>query len=102
MSQAPAARWAGRGGGSFLRRGGCLIVRETNVAKTRQAPDFRRQSSSLPFENGCRGAAAVISPPVRQGGVMAGKTILETERLLLREFDEDDAPAFYLLGSDPA
>jgi RimJ/RimL family protein N-acetyltransferase len=33
---------------------------------------------------------------------MAGKTILETERLLLREFDEDDAPAFYLLGSDPA
>ena len=33
---------------------------------------------------------------------MAGKTILETERLLLREFDEDDAAAFYPLGSDPA
>ena len=33
---------------------------------------------------------------------MAGKTMLETERLLLREFDEDDAAAFYPLGSDPA
>jgi RimJ/RimL family protein N-acetyltransferase len=33
---------------------------------------------------------------------MAGKIILETERLLLREFDEGDAAPFYLLGSDPA
>jgi RimJ/RimL family protein N-acetyltransferase len=33
---------------------------------------------------------------------MAGKRILETERLLLREFDEGDAEAFYVLGSDPA
>jgi RimJ/RimL family protein N-acetyltransferase len=33
---------------------------------------------------------------------MPGKTILETERLLLREFDEDDDAAFYPLGSDPA
>jgi RimJ/RimL family protein N-acetyltransferase len=33
---------------------------------------------------------------------MAGKNILQTERLLLREFDEGDAAAFYLLGSDPA
>src|SRR4051794_9711124 len=33
---------------------------------------------------------------------MAGRIILETQRLLLREFDEDDAEAFYLLGSDPA
>src|SRR5437868_12292926 len=33
---------------------------------------------------------------------MATKTILETERLVLREFDEDDAAAFYVLGSDPA
>jgi RimJ/RimL family protein N-acetyltransferase len=33
---------------------------------------------------------------------MAGKAILETERLLLREFDEGDAAAFYVLGSDPA
>jgi RimJ/RimL family protein N-acetyltransferase len=33
---------------------------------------------------------------------MAGKTILETDRLLLREFDEDDAAAFYVMGSDPA
>ncbi len=32
---------------------------------------------------------------------MAGKPILETERLLLREFDEDDVEPFYLLGSDP-
>ena len=32
---------------------------------------------------------------------MAGKTMLETPRLLLREFDEDDAPALYRLGSDP-
>ena len=33
---------------------------------------------------------------------MAGPIILETERLLLREFDESDAAAFYMLGSDPA
>jgi RimJ/RimL family protein N-acetyltransferase len=33
---------------------------------------------------------------------MAGKHILETERLQLREFDEDDAAAFYVLGSDPS
>lgn len=33
---------------------------------------------------------------------MAGKSILETERLLLREFDEDDAAEFYILGSDSA
>src|SRR5262245_7262641 len=33
---------------------------------------------------------------------MAGKIILETERLLLREFDEGDAAPFYLMGSDPA
>jgi RimJ/RimL family protein N-acetyltransferase len=32
---------------------------------------------------------------------MAGKIVLQTERLLLREFDESDAAAFYLLGSDP-
>jgi len=30
------------------------------------------------------------------------KFILETDRLLLREFDEGDAAAFYVLGSDPA
>jgi RimJ/RimL family protein N-acetyltransferase len=33
---------------------------------------------------------------------MAGKFILETERLLLREFDEGDVAPFYLMGSDPA
>src|SRR5262245_50140748 len=33
---------------------------------------------------------------------MPGKHILETERLLLREFDEGDAAAFFALGSDPA
>jgi RimJ/RimL family protein N-acetyltransferase len=33
---------------------------------------------------------------------MAGKTILETQRLLLREFDEGDVEVFYRLGSDPA
>ena len=33
---------------------------------------------------------------------MAGRIILETERLLLREFDEGDAEPFYLMGSDPA
>ena len=33
---------------------------------------------------------------------MAGRTILETERLILREFDEDDVESFYALGSDPA
>jgi RimJ/RimL family protein N-acetyltransferase len=33
---------------------------------------------------------------------MAGKTILETERLVLHEFDEGDVAAFYALGSDPA
>jgi ribosomal-protein-alanine N-acetyltransferase len=32
---------------------------------------------------------------------MAGKIIAETERLLLREFTEDDTAAFFLLGSDP-
>jgi RimJ/RimL family protein N-acetyltransferase len=33
---------------------------------------------------------------------MADRWILETERLLLREFDEGDAEPFYVLGSDPA
>jgi RimJ/RimL family protein N-acetyltransferase len=33
---------------------------------------------------------------------MAGRFILDTERLLLREFDEGDAAAFYVLGGDPA
>jgi RimJ/RimL family protein N-acetyltransferase len=33
---------------------------------------------------------------------MAGKTILETARLVLREFDEDDAVPFHALLSDPA
>ena len=33
---------------------------------------------------------------------MAGRFVLETERLVLREFDEEDAAAFYILGSDPA
>ena len=33
---------------------------------------------------------------------MAAKIILETERLLLREFDEADVVPFYLMGSDPA
>jgi ribosomal-protein-alanine N-acetyltransferase len=33
---------------------------------------------------------------------MAGKRILQTARLLLREFDEADAEAFFALGSDPA
>lgn len=33
---------------------------------------------------------------------MAGRQILETPRLLLREFDEADAAAFFALGSDPA
>ena len=32
---------------------------------------------------------------------MAARTILETERLILREFDEKDVESFYLLGSDP-
>src|SRR5262245_46373665 len=32
---------------------------------------------------------------------MAGETILETERLLLREFDEGDVEPYYRLGSDP-
>jgi [ribosomal protein S5]-alanine N-acetyltransferase len=32
---------------------------------------------------------------------MAGRVILETGRLLLRAFDESDAEAFYVLGSDP-
>ena len=32
---------------------------------------------------------------------MAGKPILETERLVLHEFDEDDVEPFYLMGSDP-
>jgi RimJ/RimL family protein N-acetyltransferase len=33
---------------------------------------------------------------------MAGRIMLETERLILREFDEGDAEAFLALGSDPA
>lgn len=33
---------------------------------------------------------------------MAGRTILETARLVLREFDEGDVGPFFLLGSDPA
>lgn len=33
---------------------------------------------------------------------MSGKQILSTERLLLREFDQGDAEAFYPLGSDSA
>ncbi len=33
---------------------------------------------------------------------MAGRIILDTERLLVREFDEGDAAPFYLMGSDPA
>ncbi len=33
---------------------------------------------------------------------MAGRLILETERLILREFDEGDVAAFLVLGSDPA
>jgi RimJ/RimL family protein N-acetyltransferase len=32
---------------------------------------------------------------------MAGKLILETERLLLREFDEGDVGPFYRMGTDP-
>ncbi len=32
---------------------------------------------------------------------MPGRIILETERLILREFDEADAPTFLLLCSDP-
>lgn len=31
-----------------------------------------------------------------------GRHILETSRLILREFDEADVEAFYLLGSDPS
>ncbi|MFN0059735.1 MAG: GNAT family N-acetyltransferase [Planctomycetota bacterium] len=31
-----------------------------------------------------------------------GRHILETDRLLLREFEAGDVAAFYLLGSDPA
>lgn len=31
-----------------------------------------------------------------------GRMILQTDRLLLREFDERDAAAFFILGSDPA
>jgi RimJ/RimL family protein N-acetyltransferase len=34
--------------------------------------------------------------------LMAGRVILETERLTLREFDDGDVQAFYILGSDPA
>lgn len=33
---------------------------------------------------------------------MAGWKITETDRLLLREFDEGDVEAFYRMGSDPA
>src|SRR5260370_22042721 len=50
----------------------------------------RRQS--LPYTWPGRGA---------RRGRMAGKVILETGRLLLREFDEGDAADFYVLGSDP-
>jgi [ribosomal protein S5]-alanine N-acetyltransferase len=32
---------------------------------------------------------------------LAGRCLLETDRLLLREFDEADALAYYSLGSDP-
>jgi len=32
---------------------------------------------------------------------MVGRDILETQRLLLREFDEEDALAYFELGSDP-
>jgi len=32
---------------------------------------------------------------------MAGKIVVQTDRLLLREFDESDAAAYYALGSDP-
>lgn len=32
---------------------------------------------------------------------MPGKTILETDRLIVREFDEGDVEPFYLMGSDP-
>jgi [ribosomal protein S5]-alanine N-acetyltransferase len=33
---------------------------------------------------------------------MAGRIVAETERLILREFDEGDVEPFYRLGSDPA
>jgi RimJ/RimL family protein N-acetyltransferase len=33
---------------------------------------------------------------------MARKLILQTDRLLLREFDEDDLPIFFRLGTEPA
>lgn len=33
---------------------------------------------------------------------MSGQNILETDRLLLREFNEGDVAVFYILGSDPA
>jgi RimJ/RimL family protein N-acetyltransferase len=47
-------------------------------------------------------AAAERGRSAAQEGHMAGKLIVQTERLCLREFDEDDAAPFYLLGSDPA
>ncbi len=33
---------------------------------------------------------------------MGGPSVAETERLVLRKFDEGDAAAYYALGSDPA
>jgi RimJ/RimL family protein N-acetyltransferase len=33
---------------------------------------------------------------------MAGQGVVETDRLVLREFREDDVEAYYALGSDPA
>lgn len=38
----------------------------------------------------------------RKGVLVAGRIIVETERLILREFDEGDAESFYLMLSDPA
>ena len=38
----------------------------------------------------------------RRRASKVGRLILETARLLLREFDEGDVAAFYVLGSDPA
>src|SRR5207244_7328625 len=46
--------------------------------------------------------AAELGRSAAQEGHMAGKIILETERLFLREFDEGDVAPFYLMGSDPA
>jgi len=33
---------------------------------------------------------------------MPGRLVLETDRLLLREFGEEDAAAYYRIGRDPA